>query len=126
MLFTHRPIGVGSRWLSALPLTLALLCACVGPTAQAASLCGRVSDVSHVPMATSGVVPAWIRISVIEDDKRGPMQLFLAYLEPKQEIPRIGERCTFEVHHGDVNGYAGSEFVNLRGMMIVESFHCDR
>lgn len=112
------------RWPRSLGVTMVLLAS--ASTAQVASLCGRVSDVSHVPMATSGVVPAWIRISVIEDDKRGPMQLFLAYLEPKQEIPRIGERCTFEVHNGDVNGYAGSEFVNLRGMMIVDSFHCDR
>lgn len=94
--------------------------------AQPGSVCGRISDVSRVPMATSGVVPAWVRISVVPNDKRGTHNLYLVYLEPKQEIPRVGSHCSFGVHHGDINGYAGREFVNLRGMTIVDSFRCDQ
>lgn len=102
---------------------IVLLC----PASMATSLSakGRVVAVGDTPMAVSGVVASWIHIKVATHAHVSTSQMYLPYLEPGQETPRLHVECTFRYHTGDVSGFVGSEALDLKSRSIVDSFHCD-
>lgn len=86
---------------------------------------GRVTVVGATPAFTSGVIEAWIGVTVAPAGKGASARLFLRYLTPDQPIPRAGETCTFSVRNGDVSGLVGTTMLNLKEQQLVDSFHCD-
>jgi len=87
---------------------------------------GRVTVVGATPVFTSGVIEAWIGVTVAPAGRGASARLFLPYLTPDQAIPRAGDKCTFFVRNGDVSGLVGTTMLNLKNQQVVESFRCDR
>lgn len=87
---------------------------------------GRVTVVGATPAFTSGVIEAWIEVTVAPAGNGASSRLFLLYLAPNQAIPLAGDKCTFSVSNGDVGGLVGTTMLNLKNQQVVASFRCDR
>lgn len=80
------------------------------------------SEVARPPYA-SGVVAVWAQVAVL-DKSNIRHELYLAYFDAAQKLPRKGENCRVWYRHGAVNGLVGRTGTSLRDAKIIDKIEC--